>query len=82
MKDPMDMTDEEFLLYQARQGAACGYRAEGFDEYAEEVERGEHDECQLMRWAKLWLKPPQPHDDAYIAAWNEAAAQVDARRGL
>jgi hypothetical protein len=63
----MDMTDDEFRLYQARQNAAAGYRAEGFEQYADEVERGEHDECQLMRWEQLWLQPPQPHSEAFVA---------------
>lgn len=49
--NPMDMTDEQFLTYRARQWAAALYISEGFPDYAARVERGEVDGCQGMRLA-------------------------------
>jgi hypothetical protein len=78
MKDPMDMTDEEYRLYHARDWAARVYRAEGFTSFADRVERGEVDGCSQVRLARFFVEPPQPHNEEFIAAWREFAAPADA----
>jgi hypothetical protein len=78
MNDVQDMTDDEILLDRARQGAARRYRIEGFNEFADRVERGEVDDCQEMRVVRFFHEPTPPHTDAFIEAWNRAAAGLSA----
>lgn len=73
MKDPMDMTDEEFRLYQARQRAAGVYRSEGFQKFAWRVEAGLEDTCSQVRLAQFFIDPSPPPTKEYIAAWEEIA---------
>jgi hypothetical protein len=75
----MDMTDQEYRLYQARQRAGAGYRAEGFFEFAGRVEAGREDECRLMRIARFFIEPTSPHPLKFIIAWNELVAAGDHR---
>lgn len=69
MKDRQDMTDEEHRAQDARESAARDYLAAGFADFAEQVERGQHDDCQQMRVARFFVDPPQPHDPEFIRAW-------------
>lgn len=79
MTDPMDMTDAEFRLYQARDRAACVYREEGFHEFAERVEAGLHDECSQMSLALFFNDPSSKPDREFIAAWHEMADKENMR---
>jgi hypothetical protein len=74
MRNSMDMTDDEFLLHQARQCAARAYRSEGFAEFAEQVELGLEDGCNQVRLARFFIDPPEPHTEEFIAAWRAMAA--------
>ena len=76
MKNRQDMTYEEHLRQDARESAARAYRAEGYDDFATEVERGKHDECQMMRLAKFFIEPTPPHDPAFIAAWDKLTGRT------
>lgn len=74
------MSEEKYRLYKLRRFAAGVLRQRGLDRFAEEAERGELDDCPEMRLAPFFIDPPQPHhEEEYIATWDEAAAQVDAR---
>ena len=77
VKDPMEMNDGEYRLYHARTWAARVYQAEGFDDFAERVERGEADDCSQVRLAQFFVEPPQTVSSEFVAAWEEAARQVD-----
>jgi hypothetical protein len=70
MVEPMEMTDEEFRLYQARQRAAHAYQQAGFREFAERVQAGDEDECSQMRLARFFLDPTPELTDEFITAWN------------
>lgn len=74
----MDMTDDEFDLYKARQWAARKYRAEGFNDFANRVERGELDDCQEMRVVRFFIEPTPPHTGAFLEAWDRAATAMRA----
>jgi hypothetical protein len=73
MKDRQDMTEEEHRLQDAREWAARRYRAEGFDDFAKRVERGEVDECSQVRLGKFFIDPAPPPSDEFLAAWKAAA---------
>jgi hypothetical protein len=77
VKDPMEMSDEEYRVYQSREWAARVYRAEGFTRFAERVERGEVDDCSQVRLARFFVETPQLICSDFAAAWDEAARQVD-----
>jgi hypothetical protein len=83
MINPMDMTDEKFRLYQARQRAAQIYRSNGFHGFAQRVEAELEDECSQMRIARFFIDPPREPGPEFIAAWNEMAAadMTTSRRG-
>lgn len=75
----MEMAEEEYSLYQARKGAAQVYMAEGYSEFAQRVERGEADDCALVRLGRFF-REPTPAGLGFNAAWDdlslvEAAAQ-------
>lgn len=76
------MTDEDYRLYKLRRFAAGILRGQGLTHFAEQAECGELDDCPEMRIAPFFIDPPLPQGDEFIAAWNEAAAQADARRGI
>lgn len=71
--DPMDMTDEEYDRYRARQSAACVYRANGFPAFADQVEEGLEDQCSQMRIARFFIEPAPEPSPEYIGAWAELA---------
>ena len=71
MKDVQDMTEEEYVLYKAREWASGRYRAAGFSDFASRVERGLEDRCSQVRIGRFFFDSPEPHDPAYIFAWNE-----------
>ena len=76
MRDREEMTEDEHRLQDARESAARVYRAANFDAFAEEVENGEHDDCQQMRVARFFIEPPPPITPEFCAAWNEAVTGV------
>lgn len=74
MQNPMEMTDTEFCLYQARQRAAQTYRFEGYPEFAERVEMGFEDSCSQVRLQRFLIEPAPPVTAEFLAAWNEFAS--------
>lgn len=75
MNDPMDMTEEEFRLYQAQQRAAGVYRSEGFHGFASRVEAGREDTCSQMRIARFFIDPSPPPPQKYIDAWEQLGSE-------
>ncbi len=78
--DVQAMTDEQHRLDRAREWASAWFRAEGRDELAECVERGELGNCSEMRLGWFFNGPPQPLTEEFIRAWNEFAEQDGERR--
>ncbi|HWT13233.1 MAG TPA: hypothetical protein VN231_10810 [Allosphingosinicella sp.] len=74
MRDPMEMTDAEFRLYQARQRAAKTYRFEGFPEFAQRVVAGFEDSCSQVRLQRFFVDPAPPLTAEFLKAWNELAS--------
>ena len=75
MKDVQDMTEDEYRLYKVRRVAAGIFLRFGHSEYAEQVERGELDECMEMRLGAFFVDPAQPPGPEFLAAWDEFAAE-------
>lgn len=71
MIDPMEMTDQQYDRYLARQRTAHVYRAHGFYAFAGRVEAGLEDECSQMRIARFFIEPKPEPSREYLAAWNE-----------
>jgi hypothetical protein len=68
------MTDAEYCLYKARLFAARRYRTEGYDAFATRIEAGLEDSCSLVRVGLFFNEPHTPPEEAFVVAWDEAAA--------
>ena len=81
MTDVMDMTDDEFCLYRAREWAAHRYRAAGYYAFATRVEKGLEDDCSQVRLGYFFFEPPRAAGPAFILTWSELACLSTNLRG-
>ena len=80
--NPMDMSEEEFIVYQARRDAAAVVRKKGDETLAARIERGDADDHWRVRWGIFWHSPRFEPDPEFMAAWDEFARRdAERRRG-
>jgi hypothetical protein len=70
--NPMQMNDDQFALYRARQSAAEAERREGRYELAGLIEGEKADDYWRVRLALFFVNATE-HDAEYFAEWDRMA---------